>query len=498
MKAIKKLAYILMALMIALCAAVLICALNPSLTKKVANLVDRIKGVSTGESLQQESVWVPTGVASDYVVPKELPDALPMEVEHLLGFEPVTGEEQEINQTEADNLSQILSQGSLGSEYAFSEETYPYYGMLDSDLRQLYHQVYANAMELNTSFVPVLAVTANQAKRVVEAVYYDHPELFWLDGKYSCKYMSTGICVEITLCYNSLIRDLDRAKSDFEKCAEEILQGTESMESLQDKERYIHDVLLRIVVYDKNADWNQSAYSAIVRGNTVCAGYTKAFQYLMQSLGVPCYYCTGYAGEDHAWNIIKMDGAFYNTDVTWDDTDPATYDYYNKTDDVFGATHVRTGMSVYLPACMKKDVSPIEESSEGSEIDAYINPNPQVPLSWQSRGEKDSVESPQDSFEEELKKLGIEPKIYAASMDEYLKLGGEELKLAGKGSQQFIIVIPEGLWGEVERLYSSGDFRKGYVEKTIKELGVESFSIQLQVQRLGNGYYKLYHNVYTE
>mgnify|MGYP006990155591 CR=1 FL=1 len=51
----------------------------------------------------------------------------------------------------------------------------------------------------------------------------------------------------------------------------------------------------------------------------------------MTQLGIPCYYCTGFAGENHAWNIIRLDDEYYNVDVTWDDTTPNTYDYFNKT-----------------------------------------------------------------------------------------------------------------------------------------------------------------------
>ena len=72
---------------------------------------------------------------------------------------------------------------------------------------------------------------------------------------------------------------------------------------------YVHDRLISRISYSKAATMNQSAYSALVGGKTVCAGYARAFQYLMQKLGIPCYYCTGFAGENHAWNIIKLSDA---------------------------------------------------------------------------------------------------------------------------------------------------------------------------------------------
>lgn len=82
-----------------------------------------------------------------------------------------------------------------------------------------------------------------------------------------------------------------------------------------------------------------------------CAGYARAFQYILQKLSIPCYYCTGHAGEEHAWNIVALEEDYYNVDVTWDDTDQISYDYFNKTDADYAKTHVRTNLSVNLPPC---------------------------------------------------------------------------------------------------------------------------------------------------
>ena len=39
----------------------------------------------------------------------------------------------------------------------------------------------------------------------------------------------------------------------------------------------------------------------------------------MDKLYIPCYFAIGYAGEDHAWNIVKIGEKFYNIDLTFDD-----------------------------------------------------------------------------------------------------------------------------------------------------------------------------------
>ena len=221
----------------------------------------------------------------------------------------------------------------------------------------------------------------------------------------------------------------------------------------------------------------------------------------MQQLGIPCYYCTGYAGEDHAWNIVKQGSIYRNVDVTWDDTDPSTYDYYNKSDSEYAATHRRTGLAVYLPACA--DVVQSENAETGSSIvDDHINPNPREPLRWQSRGKTDNSNcdelSEEEKRKENLDKAGITEDEVLDTLEEYFEDCEKRLKEAGTGQIQFTNVIPQELWSSLERAYSSGKHRSGYVDEALKELNAKYFAIQLQVQRLGGGYYRLYHNIYTE
>lgn len=504
MKILKRILYIIVALFVAGSVGILACAFNPSLTAMLAEQVRQMQRGAEQQGTIQEGIVVPDRTDSStgtYVVPDDLPQTIPEGVNGLSGYQPINSETEQITQEEADNLGSILAPGETGEGISFSAEYYPYYSMLNDTLKKVYCQVYANALELNTSFTPVAAVTAEQAQSVVEAVYNDHPELFWLEAEFSCKYLRTGICVEITLEYNETANNLAAAKSDFAACAEEILSGARGLESDYEKEKYVHDALVQIVSYDMSARMNQSAYSALVLGKSVCAGYARAFQYLMQQLGIPCYYCTGYAGEDHAWNIVRVGSIYRNVDVTWDDTEPSTYDYYNKSDNEYASTHVRTGLAVYLPACEDVPQSVAEETGS-SIVDDHINPDPQEPLVWQSRGKVDNV--PEESVSEEekrqenLDKAGITEDEVLDTLEEYYTDCGIRLEEAGLGDKQFTNVIPEELWNSVERAYSSGSYRSGYVDEALEELNAEYFAIQLQVQRLGGGYYRLYHNVYTE
>lgn len=509
LKIIKRILYFILALVMLMCALILLCAFNPSLTDKIAEKVtqetetqgeDADTQNAAPDNLESISVQTGTGV---YVPPAQESVATPESVRDKNGYEPIQEEGEQIADEEAENIQKELGTGESGEDLTFDTEFYPYYGMLDRDMRTLYRQIYANALEMKTSFAPAVEVTADKVKDVFEAVYNDHPELFWLETSYSCKYLQSGKCIELTLRYNKASNDLEESKKQFETAANKILTEAKELSGDAEKEKYVHDTLIELVDYHAGTAMNQSAYSALVEGRSVCAGYARAFQYLMMELGIPCYYCTGYSGEDHAWNIVKLDDDYYNVDVTWDDTNPSTCDYYNKTDADYAKTHIRTGLSVNLPACNGKKYR-IGSSSVWDEINQegdtadllrvetedIINDNPQKPLEWTGN-------DAERELEQDLEEAGITEDEVLDTLEEYYADCLKQMKKQGSGMQQFTNVIPKDLWDTIEQEYSSGKYEKGYVEEALKELKMDHFAIQLQTVRLSGKYYRLYHNVST-
>ena len=293
-----------------LCGGILVFALNPDMTSSLAqklygNTVDMPPGTEeTGEGQTSGngniSVTLPNGMPGEmngYVAPSMDQMQIPEDVSGKTGFTPVQPEEQQIPDQEAQNLKETLGSGETGDGLSFSAEKYPYYQMLTENQQSVYRQIYANAQDLTEKFAPEKAVSASDVKTAFEAVIGDHPEMFWLETGYSSKYLANGQCVEIDLKYNSTADDLESAKQRFDAAAQNLITGAASLDSNYEKEKYVHDALASAVTYDLTADMNQSAYSALVNGKSVCAGYARAYQYLLQQLGIPCYYCTGYSGS---------------------------------------------------------------------------------------------------------------------------------------------------------------------------------------------------------
>ena len=387
------------------------------------------------------------------------------------GYVPVQGENEQVDDKEAERLKEQYTYGETGEGLTFDEEFYPYYAMLDSTQQALYRQIYANAMAVNAIFNPVEPVSQGQLKNVFMAVFNDHPELFWLDSAYRGKFDRSGTCVEIRLEFNQLIDNLDASKARFREEAEKIISAADRLGTDYEVEVYVHNALLDKMEYDLRATLNQSAYSGLVNGRTVCAGYARSFQYLMMELGIPCYYCTGYAGEAHAWNIVQLDGEYYNADATWDDTDPNTYDFFNKTDAEFNTNHRREDLSVNLPACNGTRYANRESSPRTAGTDnPYSN----------ARTLADT------GFDENSVLLNL-----AAYYDDCYKQ-----IMANGGSCTFQNVVDgENLWLQCYDAYNSDAYSAGYMDRVFMDLGVSGCNVDIEAEPLRDGRFLLHHTI---
>lgn len=399
MKILKKILAAIAVLTALMCILILLCALNPNITKKLSDLVSGNKSpqqtkeaqeaeeeVTSSEEEPADATEVPTEDMEDaepvqteepessadrdwtdnpsdtgstdnvvrglngYEAPSESNVEVPEAVSGKSGYQPITEKSEELPDAEGGEYTSDLGFGDLGDGYTFDPLFYPYYAMLDDKGQHLYRQIFANANSFNGAFVPVEAVPVSEIKNVIMAVYNDHPELFWLNTAFVCKYDKNKICAELELEFNITQEEFPETSAQFYNTVNTLLTQVQNLGNYE-KERRVHDLLIERIEYDKGADMNQSAYSALVEGKSVCAGYARAYQYLMQRMGIPCYYCTGFAGEDHAWNIVALDDGYYNVDVTWDDTPGGEYDYFNKTDEQYEDTHVRRDLSINLPKC---------------------------------------------------------------------------------------------------------------------------------------------------
>ncbi|MCR5823141.1 MAG: hypothetical protein K6G60_01810 [Lachnospiraceae bacterium] len=123
----------------------------------------------------------------------------------------------------------------------------------------------------------------------------------------------------------------------------------------------VHDYIINNTKYDTAyRDISHTPYGLLTEHRAVCDGYANSFLIFMLLNGIDCKTVEGVAkGESHAWNQVKLEGKWYNVDVTWDDpitTDSAgtvvdnlKYTYLLITNEELYKTHVP--ISDYIEEC---------------------------------------------------------------------------------------------------------------------------------------------------
>ncbi len=181
---------------------------------------------------------------------------------------------------------------------------------------------------------------------IYELVIADHPELFWVRGGYNSRFYTDGTLCDISPVYTVSAADLPAMRSTFDGIVAGYLSGIDDTMSEYNRELELHDRIVNTCRYDLGMtnDQTYNAYGCLVNHLCVCEGYAKAFQVLLTKAGIQSMCVSGQAdGGNHGWNIVRIDGTYYNVDVTWDDPtgdyDTLCYTYFNVPDDYISEDH---------------------------------------------------------------------------------------------------------------------------------------------------------------
>lgn len=223
---------------------------------------------------------------------------------------------------------------------------------------------------------------------IFQCVLIDHPEIFYTDG-YSYTRYSDGegtLAIGFSGKYSMTAEEASRRAEELEQEIAAILAGVPANATDYDKIKYVYDTIILDTEYDLTAPDNQNIYSVFVGKASVCQGYAKAAQLLLNRLGVDCTLVQGQVdtGEGHAWNLLRADGSFYYMDVTWGDASYQTesgetvqsqpvpeinYDYLCITTEELLRTHM-PNHAVPLPECVAVEANYyVRESAFFSEYD---------------------------------------------------------------------------------------------------------------------------------
>lgn len=201
------------------------------------------------------------------------------------------------------------------------------YSTLTAEEKKLYDDIVDGIEGLKYKICDDDAYSIEEWTKIYGMVYNQEPRLFYMDAK-----VKVG-----KLFYTTKSQDvINQMQKDIDAVADKLVNEAAGKSSTFEKLKVFHDYLVLNSSFEFSSgdqSYNTSIYNAFgsgeAQGNIQCNGYAKAMQYLCDKSGIVSMVVTGESmeGASHAWNVVDVDGQWYNLDCTWDDPlmDPANY-----------------------------------------------------------------------------------------------------------------------------------------------------------------------------
>lgn len=199
----------------------------------------------------------------------------------------------------------------------FSADYQYHYSLLNKSEKELYTRI-LDAVSRQSPEIQDVGNSDPMIEKVFQYVLLDNPELFYVSTSYSfITNTRNNVPFRYDLRFN--YEDPDTAASRSREVVNAIrtlLDSIKNPQSIYDIVKGVYEYLARNVTYDERYS-DQSLYSVLVRKRGVCAGFAKAFNYIMNLAEIPCITVTGYLdGARHSWNMVQLDGRWYHVDAT--------------------------------------------------------------------------------------------------------------------------------------------------------------------------------------
>lgn len=251
------------------------------------------------------------------------------------------------------------------------EERY-YYSLMNDEWKSYYRMLDEAVRHLDASVYFPADITKDGKQRLYFIYMMDTPELFFLsktvtiyhrgDGTSGFRFSYSvgrgagefcGYGYALPEINDALREKIRQKKEKFDDAVYAITNTIPANAPAVVKERMIYDAILKSSAYnlpaamgnqsavggawDGLASDNWTAYGILVNHTGVCESYSEAFQTLCNAVGINCTGIEGSAGGGHKWNAVKLDGEWYQCDITFDDPigsdpDDAHHTYFNLTD----------------------------------------------------------------------------------------------------------------------------------------------------------------------
>ncbi len=224
-------------------------------------------------------------------------------------------------ESETESSAESSSETSIEEPDIQLSDAYYYFSQLSGEDLKIYKLMLQGILNHDEE-ITLPANSENKLRSIYDMFMFDHPEIFYIENSFSYYgYIDRTVFLpKYTYNTDEIGQKQDQINSALSNF-NTYLAGDNSEYDII-KKAYVY--LIDMVDYVSDSSDNQNIYSALVNHQSVCAGYARAYQYLLQYYGIQAIYVHGESLNDdgwgsHAWNIVRCNGQYYQVDVTYGD-----------------------------------------------------------------------------------------------------------------------------------------------------------------------------------
>lgn len=219
----------------------------------------------------------------------------------------------------------VLDLNAVEQAFQKNKDYQYFYNQLNEIEQKTYQRIYY-VLSQHQEEVTLEEKDIEKVKDIFTKVIYDHGELYYVNSQF--QYQENKQTIQFLPLYDYSLDEVKKMNQDIEKKTEVFLNEAKKETSQLQKARLAYNYIVENVVYEDGVDNNQNMVSALANGKSVCAGYARGYQYLLNQLGIENAYIVGTAketrsqtlnGDGHAWVMIHLSGDYYYCDPTWGD-----------------------------------------------------------------------------------------------------------------------------------------------------------------------------------
>ena len=239
----------------------------------------------------------------------------------------------------------LCSCGSSSEEFEIPLSSQYIYNSLPAHDKEVFKRIYQGVTNYKYD-IRIGGMNQNEFDNLMMKFFSCGSEFFYMRvGQVKFNTKSDGVVSNAYFNYDYFSDAADNMREQLAAAEDNILEGITDNMSDAEKLKYIHDYLISNVTYDAEAMDCDNVYGSLVKHRTHCQGFSKSVCCLCDRLGIESMLVLGEAGGGgHMWNMVKVDGIWYNLDVTWDDPDMGKRkfdNYFLISDKTISQTHTK-------------------------------------------------------------------------------------------------------------------------------------------------------------